>query len=143
MTHVEARNALLIAEPDELRGLGETPLAQHIRSCAECRAAATRILAVTAMLSAELTASARVHRKPVRSRVWPVWLALPVAAAISGIALVRTSAEVRPPRDGAIADVQRPVSTPVVNTPPNRNVAVFKAAENITVVWDLGAKSGS
>jgi hypothetical protein len=143
MNHVDARTAMLSAEPDELRGQGHSPVAEHIRACAECRAAAARILSVTAALSAELSSAARAHKTPVRNRVWPLWLALPVAAAISGIMLVSTREDLRPPREGRIADVQHPVTTPVVNTPANRNVAVFKAAENITVVWDLGSKGGS
>jgi hypothetical protein len=131
-----ARQALLTAELDELRGRGPGPLAAHVRACADCRAAGHKILNATYALAAKLDA-------PQRSP-WPAWIALPIAASLAGLFVMQaiTSAPAVP-RVGSLLDVKRPVVTPVVNAPPNRNVAVIKAADDIIVVWDLGAKGGS
>jgi hypothetical protein len=47
------------------------------------------------------------------------------------------------PRVGTLQRMELPVDVPVVNVPADRNVAVFRTTENVTVVWDLGAKGGS
>lgn len=51
---------LLETEPDELAGRGEGGVAEHVRSCARCRAVAERLLDAQAALAAELTAPPRV-----------------------------------------------------------------------------------
>jgi len=51
---------LLEAEPDELAGRGEGGVAEHVRSCARCRAVAERLLDAEAALAAELAAPPRV-----------------------------------------------------------------------------------
>jgi hypothetical protein len=144
MRCADARDAFLVADVDELRGAGDSELAEHVRTCAECRAAAQQILAVTAGIAARLDQVAIPRRSRWVRSAWPVWMALPIAAALSGLMLTREpGTHTPPPRVGALEDVKQPVVHPVVNAPPGRNVAVIEAANNITVVWDLGAKGGS
>ena len=144
------RAALLTADPDELRGTGDSELAQHIRECARCAADGQRILGTTAMLAARLDRSARRSRARAptsNSDALPVWWALPIAAVLSSVLIggqkwLDRDAEVVP-RVGALQKMELPVDAPVVNVPVDRNVAVFRTTDNITVVWDLGAKGGS
>jgi hypothetical protein len=144
MTCGGARRALLSADLQELRGEGPSALAQHVRSCAKCAAAAQKILVMTAALADRVeraTVPARANR---RAKTWPMWVALPLAAAIATVLIVRDDNGVAPsPAPAALHTVKQPVTRTVVNAPPNRNVAVIEATNKITVVWDLGAKGGS
>ncbi|MEX2284804.1 MAG: hypothetical protein WEE89_20115 [Gemmatimonadota bacterium] len=143
------RDSLLTAEPDELRGHGQSDLATHIRDCARCSADAQRILGATALLAGQLDRTARIA--PVRtvskpSESLPAWWALPIAAVLASVLIaneLRRAPDPEAPRVGLLQDVRRPVDVPVVNAPADRNVAVFRTTENITVVWNLGAKGGS
>ena len=144
MTCTEIRRALLTAELDELRGEGMSAVAQHVRTCADCKAAAQQILSVTAALAERVERATVPARKRVRPSAWPVWVALPLAAMIASVLLVRESNTTPAfPRTGALQAVKQPVTRTVVNAPSNRNVAVIEATNKITVVWDLGAKGGS
>ena len=144
------RPALLTADPDELRGIGDSELARHIRECARCASDAQRILGTTAMLAARLDRSARISKTrgaAVKSDALPVWWALPIAAVLASVLIGGQrwrdrDAEVVP-RVGALQRIELPVEVPVVNVRADRNVAVFRTTDNITVVWDLGAKGGS
>ncbi len=138
------RAAMLSAELSELQGRGPSEVAAHVRECASCRAAAQRILFANSRLAAQLEQASGTKHTATTS-AWPVWLALPIAAALAGLFFLqqhRLQLEAIP-RVGRLEDVRRPVATPVVNAPANRDVAVFRTAENITVVWDLGTKEGS
>jgi hypothetical protein len=96
------------------------------------------------MLHAQLGAAARPRPSRVSRAGWPIWAALPVAAALAGLLVLRQDAKrARPPRIGSPFEVRQPVETPVVNAPANRDVAVFKVTDKVTVVWDLGVKGGS
>ena len=140
----EARRALLTADLPELRGEGTSALAQHVRSCAECATAAQKILRVTTALSERVERATVPARKKERASAWPVWLALPLAAAIATVLIARDTDRMTPsPEAAALHTVKQPVTRTVVNAPPNRNVAVIEATNRITVVWDLGAKGGS
>jgi hypothetical protein len=144
MTCNEARRALLTAELEELRGEGTSAVAQHVRTCADCRAGAQQILSVTAAFADRVERATMPARKRARSSAWPVWVALPLAATIASVLLVRDTNPSAPlPRTGALHAVKEPVTRTVVNAPSNRNVAVIEATNKITVVWDLGAKGGS
>jgi len=146
---VRLRDALLTADPDELRGHGESALATHIRECALCARDAQRILGATALLAAELDRTARITtaRKVITPvDALPAWWALPIAAVLATVLIANEllrAPEPEAPRVGLLEDVRRPAEVPVVNAPADRNVAVFRTTENITVVWDLGAKGGS
>lgn len=137
-----AYQELLIAEPEQLRGLGDTPLAQHIRVCERCGARAGRILEANALLSAQLGQASRDMPKKRRAQM-PAWLPIPIAAAIAALIHMSAPEPARAPRVGSLKDVKRPTTRVVVNTPVNRNVAVIRAADNMTVVWDLRAGGGS
>lgn len=141
----EASRALLVADPDELRTLGDTPLAKHLRGCPACRAQAERILEATALLAGALTREARAAAPaatkrfwPAAERSWPVWLPAALGAAVSGILLINAPVEKPAPRVGSLDSAKRPVTSTVVNAPANGGVAVFKVADNVTVVWQLG-----
>ena len=141
----EAHRALMTAEPQELRGLGESALVLHLRSCASCQDKAARLLEGTALLAAALARDAR----PISARTgapkfnaplaWPVWLPAAMAAAISALLLSSSPEEPTVPRVGSLDSVKPPVTSTVVNAPATGDVAVFKVADNVTVIWQLGA----
>ncbi len=143
------RDSLLAADPDQLRGHGESDLARHIRSCEQCSVDAERILGATALLAADLNRAARAKSsRPIDApaNTLPTWWALPIAAVLASVLIVGWMQKNEPevvPRVGLLQDVKRPVDAPVVNIPTDGSVAVFRTAENITVVWNLGAKGGS
>ncbi|HSL71566.1 MAG TPA: hypothetical protein VK864_15070, partial [Longimicrobiales bacterium] len=126
---------ILTAEPDELRGRGASALAEHVRGCRDCKAAGQRILNLTAALAEQVNSGASRSRRGA----WPAWIALPLAASLAGLLALHTIGSTPAlPQAGSMRDVKRPVVTPVVNAPPDRNVAVIKAADDIIIVWDLG-----
>ena len=141
MKCMEANQALLIAEIDELRGTGDTALAAHIRECTACRMKAARILEANALLASEL--STAVPGKARARRVMPVWLPIALAAAFAGVMLVDTTETIAPPRIGNLDDVKTPVTTTRVNAQSGQDVAVFQVNEKVTVVWNLRAVGGS
>ena len=51
MNCADCHNAMLDAEPDELRGRGNGELARHVRGCQRCRSFATAIVADTRVLA--------------------------------------------------------------------------------------------
>ena len=137
-----ARERLLEAEPEELDGTAETPLARHLATCAPCAARARAILEGEAALDQAL---ARISRtavsgdvtRPPSSRLRRVarWAAVPLAAA-AAVAVV-WSATRRPPPP-AIPDARVVLEEPVpfVEAPEGRPVGVFETAQpGITVVW--------
>ena len=142
-----ARALLLEADPAELRGEGESPLAAHLRACADCRSRAETILAGEAELDAALRTLARPSAEP---RVIPLrprqrWGGRTVpaaatfaalAAAVAGLMLVRPHA---PPPRGAtaeqIAQLMYP-APPVARAEAGQSVAVLKTSDpGVTVVW--------
>lgn len=168
----EVTNALLIADPAELKGIGSTPVAQHVRGCDECRRRAELILAETEVLAAALAmvsqpqtaeplipapharldqhrldqhVPASVENQPTRMVRIPAaaWAALPLAAALASVLLVR-DVQLRPdlqPPD--LLSVRHPVSVPVVNAPADRDLAVIDTGDRITVVWYGNKSEGS
>lgn len=136
-----AYSALLTADPHELRGLGDSELAQHIRSCAACRAKGERILDANALLAASLNQQSPVN--PGARRPWAAAIPLALAAAISGVMLSSQPTAAPAPRVGSIAEVKQPVNRTTVNASAGEDVAVFRVSDKITVVWTLGAGGGS
>ena len=57
----EARHAMLVAEPAELRGETETALAAHIADCADCRRASSTIAEGTAHSDSRSLGVRRIH----------------------------------------------------------------------------------
>ena len=152
----DALRALLEAEPQELRGEGESAVAAHVRECSACRVAADALLAGEESLAETLRGQApplnveslleRARsadeesvelpfpgRRTWRSAAWKSVVPLAAAAAMAFLLLTR---------DGGIPSVT-PVSEPVVITtaqvleaPEGKNVAVLETQNPaIAVVW--------
>jgi len=146
----DALRALLEAEPQELRGEGESAVAAHVRECPECGMAADALLAGEESLAETLRGQAppldvksvleraRLPFPPPsrprwRSAVWKSVVPLAAAAATAFLLLTR---------DGGIPPVT-PVSEPAVITtaqvleaPEGKNVAVLETQNPaIAVVW--------
>lgn len=85
---------LLEAEPAELRGSGDSPVAVHVRACASCANDAARILSLTASLGRALDSVAPLQRLT------------PVQAARADAELERAFAESVGPRTFSRADDQ-------------------------------------
>jgi anti-sigma factor RsiW len=150
------REALLEAEPDDLRGLGPTEVARHIRACPACARAGEIILETTASLNVFLDvggemaapdldavlrrAAASVRTTPPNDRPesmvpWRVnrrWVGLAAAAAITALLLLPGQPPPLPP----VATVAAAAPLPTVESAPGQTVAVFETQNpDITVLW--------
>lgn len=143
-------DVLLEAEPDELAGVGDTAVAQHVVLCSRCRAIADEILEGQALLAEELRVltparnvesvvdrvRAQVPRRRLRSRLRTVVLPLAAAAVLSILVLgdrvpQRMVSNDTTPHGAARLDAAR-----AIQVSPARNVAVMKTDNpKITVVW--------
>lgn len=136
----EAREALLEAEPAELRGTGAGELARHLATCPACSAMARVIqedlLAMDAALY-RLATAARPRRAAAR-RLRMRWLVagLAAAAALSGVLIVRRQSQHLPGATVAHATPAMPRGVEVDLAASPRQAAVFETADStITVVW--------
>lgn len=142
-----ARERMLEADPAELRGDGDGPLAGHLRACAACRARAGLILAGQAELDAALwaLASPSPGRKVIPLRPRAGWRVRPgpaaasfaaLAAAVAGVMLARPHPR---PAPGVTADQIAKLlfpTPPVARAEGGRNVAVLETSDpGVTVVW--------
>lgn len=138
MTCQAAREAMLDADLEELRGIGSSELVEHLRECAACRARAGAIIdgyvSLEAGLRALRPAQAGARVTPIgRRRSRYAWLPLPLAAAaVLALLLARPASEPLP-------DVQalaRRISPeqPVVQ-PPAGKQAVVMMKNDVTIVW--------
>ena len=149
MTCTEIHDQLLEAAPSELRGEGESAVAQHLRSCPRCRQLAERIVAEESRLQGAL--AALEPRQPVddavrtavrqarqrRRRRWIVASGL-AAAAVAVVALWQGGRSALPPAAPPTAMAQ-----PFVQTSADQNVIVYQTANpDIVVVW-LYQRNGS
>ena len=127
MTCLEAREALLTVEPDELCGAGDTELARHLASCESCARLATA-------LERDLGAvrDLVVHRARRLTRGTFAVGTLVAAAAIVAVMVRRPEA---PP--AAPEPVNAPVSNVVsVQVAPGQQATVLKTKDpKVTVVW--------
>lgn len=141
-----ARPLLLEADPAELRGEGDSPLAAHLRGCAGCRARADAILAGEAELAAALRmlASPSTDRKVIPLRPRRGWGRIaPAAASFAALAAAVAAVMVaRPPAAAppgiAAAEIARLMfpAAPVARAEAGRSVAVLKTSDpGVTVVW--------
>lgn len=94
MKCADARTELLTAEPAELEGIGASPLAEHIRGCDRCRAAARMILDQQAALAQALVAAGRPAHTADQA-------ADAVLAVVAGDDTSPGSQEADPPEAGA------------------------------------------
>jgi hypothetical protein len=141
-----ARALLLEADPAELRGEGDSPLAAHLRTCADCRAAADAILAGEAELDAALRTLARPSEGsrviPLRPRhgwsrrIAPAAVSFAaLAAAVAGVMLARPAAAPRGASTEQIARLMFP-APPVARAEAGRSVAILQTSDpGVTVVW--------
>jgi anti-sigma factor RsiW len=143
-----ALDQLLEADSAVLAGLGETELADHVRACPRCAAAAAAMLRTQASLQASLDAvRPRVPvemalgraqwRRPSWRRRW--WIAAaPVAAAAGIAAIILLSRSVPTPVPTQPPATQATAERPIVTAPAGHNVAVFQTDDpNIVIVWIL------
>lgn len=131
-----ARDAMLEAELEELRGSGDTALADHLRACPPCRATAERILAGYAALDASLAAERPRPRLP-RSLRW-LEIAVPLAAAAALVLLVAQprGTSPAPTAPSAASAVPAAPAPPLVSAPGAHDVTVMQTDDpNIVVVW--------
>jgi hypothetical protein len=135
----EAREALLVADIAELRGDIETPIAAHLRACAECQRLASLVVRGTSELrnAAINRDAARAARAPRRLAVRRFALAatLPIAAALL-LAVVMNQRGERPDRPrppvGSLP-VARQVSLEVAR---GQRATMLKTADpKVTVIW--------
>ena len=139
----DIRALLLEAEPEELAGEGSSQVAEHVRTCETCRAIAGRILEETAELDRFLAqvpsapdvdaivAGAEAPKsKVIPFPAWRRWSAVAAAAAVAGLFFLRGD----PPMQ--IASTRTFEGAPLVEAPPDQNVAVLPTANpDITVLW--------
>ena len=143
-----ARELLLEAEPAELRGEGDRPLAAHLRGCTACRQRAAHLIRETDLLRSSIDGSrpSRAAANPPRTvargmasratpRRWRIVVPLALAAGIAALVLWR-GYHLAPPR-GAPLQVATATSGPLdVQVPASQSVAVFQTANpNIVVIW--------
>lgn len=142
-----ARDLLLEADPAELRGEGDSPLAAHLRDCAACRARAQAILAGEAELDAALRSLAAARtgtrvialwpRHGLARRVGTIAVPLAAAAAAAGVVLLRPAPAGEKPgvTTEKIARALFP-RQPVVRPGPGRSAMVLQTRDpGVTVVW--------
>lgn len=139
-----ARELLLEADPAELSGDGDSPLAAHLRDCAACRARADAILAGQAGLDAALRTLASPSPGPKVIPLRPRRAMRFAPAAASLVALAATVAAVmlaRPhpaPRGASADDIARMLfrAPPVARAAAGQSVAVLQTSDpGVTVVW--------
>jgi hypothetical protein len=131
-----AREEMLVADMEELRGESETALSMHLRSCVECRAQAETILGAQAGIANALSALRPASKVvPIRSRTkrW-VWLPLPLAAA-AALALLVISQQ----GDDTLPNIEAVTrmmfrETPLVAPPAGKQAMVIEK-NNMTIVW--------
>ncbi|HEV7587156.1 MAG TPA: hypothetical protein VGO40_03405 [Longimicrobium sp.] len=141
-----ARALLLEADPAELRGEVDSPLAAHLRACADCRSQADAILAGEADLDDAVRAMAQpsvgtrvIPLRPTRwgRRMVPAATTFAaLAAAVAGVMLARPHpAQPRGATTEQIARLMFP-APPVARAAAGQSVAVLKTSDpGVTVVW--------
>ncbi len=154
MRCTEARELLLTAEPDELRGEGDSTLAGHLRTCPACRRLATAILESEAALAADLDAlaagrSADVTGALLRSieaaglgrsrkrRPLLIPFLLPLAAAALLAVLLLPSRSHRDSREElALPAAFASAEAPALSTPPGRTALILDTDDpDYQIIW--------
>ncbi len=129
---------MLEAEPEELRGRGESPLAGHIRSCEACRTRAALLVRSAELLDRSLAAEAASPPLPRRSRLHhygAIRVVLPLAAA-AVLALVFFAPDRRRMPIPAASVAEAPPAVPSVTPPPGHSAAVMQTGNpDIVIVW--------
>jgi anti-sigma factor RsiW len=134
------REAMLEAELDELRGLGESDVAQHVRTCAACGERAEILVRGHDKLAASLAAirprAADANVTPIQ-RKWRKlsWVPVPLAAAavLTLLMIPQQNGDEELPRIDAIARMMFK-EEPAVSPPPGKQAMVIEKKE-MTIVW--------
>lgn len=159
MTCETALDRMMEAEPAELRGPGDTPLARHLQTCPRCGRVAAALVAELDALDAALdayaaagdaeaaadTALAAAPPRPAgreapspRSPWWRRSLrgGVPLAAAAAVATLLLVGRGPDPEPSPAPAPVTSRSPRVAVEPPANRGAAVLETGNpNITIVW--------
>jgi hypothetical protein len=131
MNCTQARDAMLIAEPAELAGVGDSELARHIVTCGPCAKISGAIGHDLQHLARSINRRSAARRS---ARRIALVAALPIAAAILVVFAVapRTGAE---RRDVALKSLP-PANVVSVDVAPGQRAAVLKTADpSVTLVW--------
>ena len=131
MNCTQAREAMLVAEPAELRAgyRGESELAKHLHDCEACRSLARALTGDLNQLAVRIR---------TRSRRRTLMLAaLPIAAVlVAAVVLIRHRSEPRPVAVGSLPSNDRPASVVSVDVQVGQRATVIKTADpKITLVW--------
>ena len=127
MTCMEAREAMLVAEPAELRGEGESALTAHLVECGACRSLARDVAGDLRRLSS------RVRARSARRAL--MLAALPVAAVLVIAAAMRMQ-RAHQPTVAALPSSDRPASVVSVDVGVGQRATVIKTADpKTTLVW--------
>ena len=131
MNCTEAREAMLVAEPAELRAgdRDESEFAAHLRDCDACRTLARALAGDLHRLSLRLRARSR--------RRTSMLAALPVAAVlVAAVMLMRNRSESIRSAVASLPSNDRPASVVSVDVQVGQRAAVIKTADpKITLVW--------
>jgi hypothetical protein len=127
MNCTEAREAMLVAEPAELRAEGESELAAHLVECDACRSLARALTGDLGRLSSRIRA--RSTRRALMLAALPVAAVLVVAATI----VTRRSDQ---PTVAALPRSDRPANVVSVDVGVGQQATVIKTADpKTTLVW--------
>lgn len=132
MTCTEARDTIEVADLSELRASDGSPLADHLRECAECRRLADVVLQGTGMLIVGGVRRERARRSRVRRIT--AWSSVAAAATIVAVVVDRHQPVTRtePVRSTSLP-VARDVSLEVGR---GQQATVLKTADpKVTVIW--------
>jgi hypothetical protein len=143
---IAIREAMLEAEMEELRGIGESDVAMHIQNCADCRARAEFLLQGFEKLNHSLaTLRPQVPDTdviPMRSKSRKLaWLPLPLAAAavLALLMIPRIDNDDELPRIDAITAMMFR-SQPIASPAPGQQAMVIEKNE-MTIVWLYGQET--
>jgi hypothetical protein len=137
MSCTTAREEMLIADLEDLRGEGDSELAAHLRTCAECRAVAATLVRAQAAMGEGLAAlkpDVPVKAAAIRKQTAWRWAPLPLAAAaVLALLLVRPQSNNTLPNIDAITQRMFP-EAPVIAPPAGKQAMVIEK-NNMTIVW--------
>ena len=128
----EALVAMLGADPPELAGRGDSPVAEHVRGCARCAAVAGRLMSESRLLASAVAWHESAVRSAPRRVVWRPLGAFTGTLAVA--ALVLAVIVVRRPVDRSPVNIERSAAQAVVVAPPApAPVPVEKSNSSATV----------
>ena len=131
MTCPDARDAIVVADLDELRANEGSALAEHLAGCEECRRRADVVLRGTATLTD--TGVRRAHAHRTRARRITAWSSVAAAATIVGAVVTNRREPAPAPARVASLPVVRQVSLEVGR---GQQATVLKTSDpKVTVIW--------